>query len=102
MILFRLGLAGYISYIFLFCCGWIRKLLSDLGPIIANSGGRKFQEKNRVGYGPLYSSFEIFYTGRVYCRLKYVFTQQITSCPCTKGTSDLNNIDFLLKKIFSQ
>ena len=87
-ILFRLALAGYISYIFLFCCGWLRELLSGLGCIFANSGGRKFQEKNRVGYAPLYSDLEIFYTGHVYHHLKPVFCQQINSCSCAKGPSD--------------
>ena len=79
-ILFRLALAGYINYIFLFCCGWLRELLSGLGRIFANSGGRK----NRVAYAPLYSSFK----GHVYCRLKPVFCQQIGSCSCAKGPSD--------------
>ena len=94
-IIFRLALAGYISYIFLFCCGWLRKLLSGLGPIFANSGWRKFSEKIRVGYQPLYSSFQIFYTGHVYHHLKPVFCQQIDSCSCAKGPSDKKNITFL-------
>ena len=81
---FRLALAGYISYLVLFCIGWFREFFFGLGPIFTKNK-RKFEEKNRDGYAPLYASYESFYTRNVYRRLKYVFHQPITSCPGAKG-----------------
>ena len=81
----HLAIAGYISYMFLFCVGWLRETIFGLGPI-NGSQKNKFQESNREGYAPLYASFESFYTRNVFRRLKYVFSQPIASCPGAKVT----------------
>ena len=98
---FHVVLFGYIFYLVVFAVSWARELFYGTGPY-RGINRKRFKEKFREEYVPLYSSFESFWARYGYRRLSNVFGNTIASVAgarikVVKRVSDDDNWSFTLR-----
>lgn len=71
----EVGLLTYIAYAIIIVIGHLRDFVAQ------STGLSRYRDKKRIGYSPLFKSWENFYTRRLYHRIQDCWNRPICSAP---------------------